>query len=58
MIESNLKFGNQKIPDNLADLEYGVSVTDACINWESTETLIRGMRDKLKDVLPQRKLSQ
>ena len=54
MIESNLKAGNQSIPENLDDLEYGVSVTDGCIDWEVTERCLREMRDKLKDVLPER----
>ena len=54
MIESNLNEGNQSIPENLDDLEYGVSVTDACINWETTENAILKMRDNLKDVLPNR----
>lgn len=54
MIESHLNFGNQSIPENLEDLKYGVSVTDACISWDTTETLIKDMRDKLKDVLPNR----
>ena len=54
MIESNLKAGNQPIPQNLQDLEYGVSITDGCIDWETTETCLRAMRDKLKQVLPQR----
>ncbi len=54
MVESNLKWGNQKIPANLDDLEYGVSITDACIDWETTEKSIRDMRNKLKDVLPKR----
>ena len=54
MIESHLKWGSQKIPANLEDLEYGVSITDACIDWETTEASIRKMRDKLKDVLPKR----
>ena len=54
MIESHLKYGNQSIPKNLHNLEYGVSVTDACIDWNTTENLIRSMRDKLKDVLPDR----
>jgi 3-deoxy-7-phosphoheptulonate synthase len=54
MIESNLKAGNQPIPENLQDLEYGVSITDGCIDWETTETCLRAMRDKLKQVLPQR----
>ena len=54
MIESNLKAGNQPIPEDLQDLEYGVSITDGCIDWETTETCLRAMRDKLKQVLPQR----
>ena len=54
MVESNINWGNQSIPENLADLKYGVSVTDACIDWETTEKAIRTMREKLKDVLPKR----
>lgn len=54
MIESNLNWGNQSIPDNLNDLQYGVSVTDACIDWDTTEKAIMDMHDKLKDVLPNR----
>lgn len=55
MVESNINWGNQSIPENLADLKYGVSLTDACIDWPTTEKAIREMRDKLKDVLPKRK---
>jgi 3-deoxy-7-phosphoheptulonate synthase len=54
MIESNLKAGNQSIPDNLDDLEYGVSVTDGCIDWETTEQCLRDMREKLKDKITSR----
>lgn len=54
MIESHLKFGSQKIPDNLSDLEYGVSITDGCIGWETTEASIRKMHQKLLSVLPTR----
>ena len=54
MIESNLKAGNQSIPSDLTQLEYGVSVTDGCIDWETTETCLRSMRDKLKDNLTER----
>lgn len=54
MVESNLNWGNQSIPANLADLKYGVSVTDACIDWETTERSLREMADKLRDVLPKR----
>ena len=54
MIESHLKAGNQSIPADLADLEYGVSITDGCIDWETTETCLREMRDKLQAALPRR----
>jgi 3-deoxy-7-phosphoheptulonate synthase len=54
MIESNLKAGNQKIPADLADLEYGVSITDACIDWETTDAALTEMADKLREVLPKR----
>ena len=55
MIESHINAGNQSIPDNLDDLAYGVSVTDGCIGWETTETAVRAMRDALKDKLLQRR---
>jgi 3-deoxy-7-phosphoheptulonate synthase len=47
MIESNINAGNQSIPDNLADLKYGVSVTDGCIDWETTEGCIMDMHRAL-----------
>lgn len=55
MVESNLKAGNQKITANLDDLEYGVSITDACIDWETTEKALRNMSDKLKNILSNRR---
>ncbi len=54
MVESNIKAGNQPIPDNLAELEYGVSVTDGCIGWEETEACLRSLCANLRDVLPGR----
>ena len=51
MIESNLHAGNQDIPANLDDLKYGVSVTDGCIDWATTEASLRAMRDTLKATL-------
>jgi 3-deoxy-7-phosphoheptulonate synthase len=54
MIESNINAGNQNIPADLSDLEYGVSVTDGCIDWATTEASLRAMRDKLKSTLPKR----
>jgi len=41
MVESNLNEGNQPIPKILAVLRYGVSLTDACIGWETTERMLR-----------------
>jgi 3-deoxy-7-phosphoheptulonate synthase len=55
MLESHLHAGNQPIPADLKKLKYGVSVTDPCIGWETTEKLLRSARDKLKPVLAQRK---
>ncbi len=54
MLESNINAGNQPIPADLSQLKYGVSVTDACIDWATTEKLLREARQKLKDVLPGR----
>jgi len=56
MVESNIGAGNQNIPANLCDLKYGVSVTDACIDWVTTENAIRKMHDALKGALANRKL--
>jgi len=39
MLESHLNEGNQSLGD-LSELAYGVSITDACINWETTEELL------------------
>lgn len=58
MVESNLKHGRQNIPADLADLEYGLSVTDGCISWDETEQAILSMHEKLKDVLPTRLAEQ
>ena len=57
MIESHLNAGNQAIPDEPSQLLYGVSVTDACIDWDTTEQMLRGLRDKVREVLPTRRTS-
>ncbi len=54
MIESNLIAGNQPIPADLTQLKYGCSVTDACVDWETTEKMIRDAATLLRDVLPGR----
>jgi 3-deoxy-7-phosphoheptulonate synthase len=43
MLESNLFSGKQKILDNKDDMQYGVSVTDGCIDWQETEEVIRSL---------------
>jgi 3-deoxy-7-phosphoheptulonate synthase len=54
MIESNIGAGNQSITDNKADLAYGVSVTDACIDWQTTDDCISQFAEKVADSLKQR----
>ena len=49
MIESNLEAGNQSIPENLKDLKYGVSVTDKCVDWKTTEKVLRDAAERLKE---------
>jgi 3-deoxy-7-phosphoheptulonate synthase len=49
MIESNLEAGNQKIPADLGQLKYGVSITDACIDWSTTEQVLLSAHSKLKN---------
>jgi 3-deoxy-7-phosphoheptulonate synthase len=41
MIESNIEAGNQPFPQPKESLRYGVSITDGCIDWRTTETMIR-----------------
>jgi len=51
MIESNLNWGNQPILENTANLKYGVSVTDACIDWATTEKTILDIRNGVRGSL-------
>ncbi len=57
MVESNLGWGSQSIPADLSQLKYGVSVTDACVDWATTETMLREAHAKLKTVLPGRRVA-
>lgn len=43
MIESHLVAGNQKIAKNKSALMYGQSITDACVDWETTETMLHSL---------------
>lgn len=47
MLESNLFEGAQKFDGDISKLKYGVSVTDECISWETTERLILASREKI-----------
>jgi 3-deoxy-7-phosphoheptulonate synthase len=55
MLESNLEAGNQPIPDDLTDLKPGVSITDACIDWVTTESLLREFAASVAPALKTRK---
>ena len=46
MVESYLEEGNQPVT-NRAELKYGVSITDACVNWTTTERMLRDAHAKL-----------
>jgi 3-deoxy-7-phosphoheptulonate synthase len=48
MIESNLEAGNQKIPADIGHLKYGVSITDACIDWAATEKILLQAHSRLQ----------
>ena len=48
MVESNLHEGNQPLVGDRSKLKYGVSITDACINWVTTEEMILSAHQRLK----------
>ncbi|MFZ6751941.1 3-deoxy-7-phosphoheptulonate synthase [Undibacterium sp. Dicai25W] len=48
MIESNIVAGNQAIPTDLSQLKYGCSVTDACVDWATTENMLREAAGRLR----------
>ena len=49
MIESHIHAGNQKVPEEgKAGLKYGVSITDACINFEDTEGVLEMLADAVR----------
>lgn len=54
MIESHLHGGNQPLTDDLSTLRYGVSITDACIDWETTASLLRELAGTLRKPLRDR----
>ena len=48
MIESHIKAGRQPIPENLDDLGYGQSITDACLSWEDSIPVLEQLADAVR----------
>ena len=48
MLESHLNWGSQPIPADRSELRYGISVTDACIDWDTTERLLLDLHARLR----------
>ena len=48
MLESNINSGKQAFPQDKENLQYGISITDACIDWVTTEQLLRDAYKKLE----------
>jgi 3-deoxy-7-phosphoheptulonate synthase len=50
MLESNINEGNQKVPaEGPSGLKKGVSITDACVNWESTVEVLEGLAEAVRE---------
>ncbi len=54
MIESFIEAGNQAIPEDLSQLRYGCSVTDACVDWLTTDSMLRDTHALLREPLKER----
>ena len=54
MLESFINGGSQSIPENLDNLKYGISVTDACMDWATTEQSLLEMAAKIRETLVKR----
>ena len=48
MLESHLNWGSQPLTADRSNLQYGVSVTDACIDWDTTEQLLLAVDERLR----------
>jgi 3-deoxy-7-phosphoheptulonate synthase len=53
MIESHLVEGNQSIPENGKPFVYGQSVTDACVNWETTQRMLDDLANAVTQGRPE-----
>jgi len=49
MIESNIHAGNQPMKQTLSELQYGVSITDKCVDWDTTERMLRHAAQQLRE---------
>ena len=54
MLESNIGWGSQKLTRDPSQLRYGVSITDPCIDWETTESALREAAETLRGALRER----
>lgn len=54
MIESHLKGGRQDLKGDPSQLEYGKSITDGCLDWESTVAALHNLRNTIQTTLPNR----
>jgi len=54
MLESHINSGNQKLTQDLGALKHGVSITDACIDWDTTDKLFESMAEQLNQPLKAR----
>jgi 3-deoxy-7-phosphoheptulonate synthase len=54
MIESHIEAGNQAIPKDLSQLRYGCSVTDGCVDWATTERMLRDLAGTCDQALRKR----
>lgn len=57
MLESHINEGNQKLTNDLSSLAYGVSITDACIDWAATEQLVLEFGQRLEAVIKSKQLN-
>jgi 3-deoxy-7-phosphoheptulonate synthase len=55
MLESHLRAGSQAIPKDGSPLEYGISITDPCIDWQTTEELLLKLHAALESSTPNRR---
>lgn len=56
MIESNINEGNQKVPaEGPAALKKGVSITDACIDWDTTVAVLEDLAEAVRERREQNK---